>query len=94
MVAQLAQDYEGKVQFLTSPGQDSQDPMREFVKEFRWPSSMVHAVDTNGELWQHFKVRFRGAWIFVDENGTVQFQSPTHLPEKDVRANLDRLLQS
>lgn len=92
MIAQLARDYEGKVQFVTSPGQDAQKPMREFVKEFGWPDSMVHAVDTNGKLWEHFNVRFRGAWIFVNQDGKVLYQSPTHISEKDARANLDRLL--
>ncbi len=51
MVAQLARDYEGRVLFVTSPGQDGQRAMREFVKEFKWPGSMVHAVDTDGALF-------------------------------------------
>lgn len=94
MVAQLARDYEGQVQFVTSPGQDSEPAMQKFLIEFGWPKSMVHAVDRNGELWQHFGVRYRGAWIFVDQDGEVQFQSVTHISEKEARANLDRLVAS
>ncbi|MDQ4145963.1 MAG: hypothetical protein M3198_19895 [Actinomycetota bacterium] len=91
MVAQVARDYEGKIEFLTSPGQDSVGPMEEFIEEFRWPDSMTHAVDRDGELWAHFNVRFRGAWIFINQDGTVVFQSPSHIPERQVRENLQRL---
>ena len=92
MVAQVARAYEGRVQFITSPGEDSQKAMSRAVKEFGWPDSMIHAVDTNGDLWADFKVRFRGAWIFVNDDGRVLHQSVTHIPEADVRSNLDKLV--
>ncbi len=92
MVAQVARDYEGKIEFLTSPGQDNQKAMERAVKEFGWPASMTHAVDTDGKLWEHMKVRYRGAWIFLNDDGEILFQSVTHISGKDVRANIDKLL--
>lgn len=92
MVAQVARDYEGKIEFLTSPGQDNEEAMERAVKEFGWPASMTHAVDTDGKLWEHLKVRFRGAWIFLNDDGKIVFQSATHIPGKDVRSNIEKLL--
>jgi hypothetical protein len=94
MVAQVARAYEGKIEFLTSPGQDAVGPMEEFVDEFEWPAFMTHAVDQDGELWDHFKVHYRGAWIFLNQDGKVLFQSPSHIPERQVRDNLDKLESS
>lgn len=94
MVAQVAREYEGRVLFVTSPGQDGQPAMERAVSDFRWPDSMVHAVDDGGKLWRHFDVVYRGAWIFVNEDGTVLEQSLTHIPGDEVRANLDRLVDS
>lgn len=92
MVAQLARDYEGKVIFFTSPGQDSQPAMQRAVKEFEWPDSMIHAVDEGGRLWRHFDVVYRGAWIFLNDDGTIIKQSLTHISEEEVTHNLDRLV--
>jgi hypothetical protein len=92
MVAQVARDYEGKVQFVTSPGLDSEKAMVQAVKDFGWPGSMTHAVDLNGDLWRHFQVPFRGSWIFLNNDGNVIYQSPSHIPEKDVRGSADQLL--
>ncbi|MGH9194404.1 MAG: hypothetical protein ACRD1T_01525 [Acidimicrobiia bacterium] len=94
MVAQVARDYEDKIEFITSPGQDSEKAMQKFVKEFGWPASMTHAVDADGKLWEHLRVRYRGAWSFLNGDGKILFQSITHIPEKDVRDNLDKLLSS
>lgn len=94
MVAQVARDYEGKVLFFTSPGQDGQPAMERAVRDFLWPDSMVHAVDDGGKLWRHFDVVYRGAWIFINQDGTVLKQSLTHIPENEVRANLDLLVDN
>ncbi len=94
MVGQFAREYEGKVQFLTFPGQDSEKPMQEFVKEFRWPESMLHGVDQKGELWQQFEVRFRGTWILLNDDGQVLHRTVGHVSEKQVRSNLERLVSS
>ncbi len=94
MVAQVARDYEGNVLFLTSPGQDGQPAMERAVRDFGWPDSMIHAVDDDGKLWRHFDVVYRGAWIFINQDGTVLEQSLTHIPEDEVRANLDRLVDT
>ena len=92
MVAQLAREYEGKVLFLTSPGLDDQPAMEEAVEDFDWPESMVHAVDEDGSLWRHLDVLYRGAWIFVNDDGSVAERSVTHLPERRVREALDKLV--
>lgn len=94
MVAQLARDYEGKVVFFTSPGQDNQTAMQRAVEEFEWPESMIHAVDEGGRLWRHFDVVYRGAWIFLNDDGTILKQSLTHISEQEVKENLDRLVAS
>ncbi|HLF69967.1 MAG TPA: hypothetical protein VI541_03315 [Actinomycetota bacterium] len=92
MIAQVARDYVGRVEFLTVPGEDSVQAMARFLEEFEWPDSMTHAVDKDLRLREHFQVRFRGAWIFLNDDGTILFQSVTHIPETQVRANLDKLL--
>ncbi|HEX2053500.1 MAG TPA: hypothetical protein VHJ78_07240 [Actinomycetota bacterium] len=94
MVAQVARDYEGKVTFLTSPGQDNVRAMEKAVVEFGWPDSMIHAVDEGGRLWRHFDVVYRGAWIFLNDDGKIVQQSLTHISEEDVRQNLDLLVAS
>jgi hypothetical protein len=94
MVARFAREYEGRVTFLTSPGLDSQEAMEQAVKDFKWPASMIHAVDENGGLWRHLNVLYRGAWIFLDDDGKVLHQSVSHLPEKQVKENLERLVAS
>jgi hypothetical protein len=90
----VARDYEGKVQFLTSPGLDSDKAMEQAVDEFNWPDSMTHAIDRDGTLWEHLEVRYRGAWIFVNDDGEVSFRSLTHIPEKEVRSRLEELISS
>lgn len=80
--------------FFTSPGQDNERAMVKAVDEFGWPDSMVHAVDDGGRLWRHFDVVYRGAWIFLNDDGQVLEQSLTHISETDVRKNLDRLVES
>lgn len=94
MVARFAREYEGRVTFLTSPGLDNQKAMEEAVGDFKWPGSMIHAVDEDGDLWRHFDVLYRGAWIFLDDDGTVIHRSVTHLPEKQVEQNLEKLVAS
>lgn len=94
MVAQLAREYEGRVVFFTSPGQDSQPAMQRAVEEFGWPDSMIHAVDDSGRLWRHFDVVYRGAWLFLNDDGTVVRQTLTHIPVENVRENLERLLEN
>ncbi len=68
--------------------------MQRAVKDFRWPATMIHAIDENGRLWRHFDVAYRGAWIFLNDDGTVLEQSLTHITEDEVRRNLDRLIES
>ena len=80
--------------FFTSPGQDNRAAMERAVKDFGWPDSMIHAVDEGGRLWRHFDVVYRGAWIFLNDDGTVLEQSLTHITEDEIRKNLDRLVDS
>jgi hypothetical protein len=91
MIARFARQYEGKVTFMTSPGLDGQEAMAEAVKEFDWPASMIHAVDEDGGLWRHFDVLYRGAWVFVDDDGSVYERSASHLPESRIRKVLEEL---
>jgi hypothetical protein len=92
MVARFAREYEGRVTFLTSPGLDNQKAMEQAVRDFKWPASMIHAVDENGQLWRHFDVIYRGAWIFLDDDGNVVERSVTHIPGKQVGENLEKLV--
>jgi hypothetical protein len=63
--------------------------MEEFVRRFKWPDRMVHAVDRSGALWAHFGVRFHGTWIMVDDDGSVSSQSVGHIPEQETRKPLN-----
>lgn len=94
MVGQLAREFEGRVQFVTSPGLADSDEHAEAVKDFGWPDYMVHAVDTKGDLWRHLDVIYRGAWLFIDDDGTVSSRSVTHIPKAKVKESLEKLVAS
>jgi hypothetical protein len=91
MIARFAREYEGRVTFMTSPGLDDQSAMADAVNDFGWPSSMIHAVDEDGRLWRHFDVLYRGAWVFIDDDGRVHERSPSHLKESRIREILEEL---
>lgn len=65
--------------------------MAEFVKEFGWPDTMVHAIDKNGELWSHFGVRFRGTWVMINQDGRVLSRSVGHIPKDELNKRLEKL---
>ena len=43
--------------------------MEQAVEEFKWPDSMTHAIDGDESLWEHLEVRYRGARIFLNDDG-------------------------
>jgi hypothetical protein len=77
---------------MTSPGLDAQPAMTDFVRRFRWPDTIVNAVDEDGSLWTHFGVRFRGTWLMVNQDGSVQSQSAGHISEQELRKRLESLV--
>ncbi len=77
---------------MTSPGLDGQEAMARAVKDFDWPRSMIHAVDEDGRLWRHFDVLYRGAWVFVDDDGHILERSVSHLPEARIQQVLEELV--
>lgn len=79
---------------MTSPGLDAEPAMQDFVNRFKWPDTMVHAVDSNGELWAHFGVRLRGTWVMVNEDGTVASQSAGHISKEELENRLNELISS
>lgn len=77
---------------MTSPGLDNEKNMAQFVDEFRWPDTMVHAIDRNGELWNHFGTRFRGTWLMVDQDGKELSRSIGHIPKDEMVKRLEQLI--
>ena len=90
-VAQVARQYEGRVQVIGVPGRDSVASMRRFV-ERHGLGSMPHAVDPDGKLWAQLGVRYQPAWIFVDgADGEVTLEFGDFEGD-ELRARFDALL--
>lgn len=86
----MAREYGDRIVFLTSPGLDNPANMKTAVQDFGWPPAIINAVDENGNLWQHFGVRYRGSWVFINQDGKVD-QTVGHISDKELRSKLDRL---
>lgn len=64
-VAQVARQYDGKVQLIGVPGRDSVAAMQKFVEKHDL-GFFPHAADTDGKLWTQLGVRYQPTWIFVE----------------------------
>ena len=91
-VAQVAREYEGRVQLIGVPGRDSVDAMRRFV-ERHGLERVPHAVDPDGKLWSQLGVRYQPTWIFVGADGTASLEFGD-FDRDGLRARFDELLRS
>lgn len=82
-------DYADRITFIGLPGEDGPANMAEFVQKYGL-QKMVHAVDTDTKLRRQFGARFRGTWIYINQDGTVT-RTIGHIPKSELRENLDRL---
>lgn len=89
MVAQLVRRNEGEITFLGMAGRDSQDAMQEFVGKYGL-EGMPQAVSEDGTLWARFGVPYQPAWVFVNDDGTVEVVQGAP-PEEQVQSYLDDL---
>lgn len=71
---------------------DNEKNMAKFVKEFGFPDTMLHAIDRNGELWNHFATRFRGTWIMINQDGRVLSRSVGHISKAELSDRLEQLV--
>ena len=83
-------DYGDKIIFIGLPGEDSTANMSEFVKKFSL-QTMIHAVDIDTSLRRQFGTRFRGTWIYINQDGTVT-RTIGHVPPSEFRKNMERLI--
>lgn len=74
------------------PGRDDRGPMRDFVARHGL-EHVPQAVDEDGSLWAKYGVAYQPAWVFIDDDGSVEVR-PGALSRDDLEAALDRLVRS
>lgn len=70
-------------------GRDSTDAMEGFIEEFS--IGFPQAVSVDGSLWARFGVPYQPAWVFVNDDGSVQVVHGA-IPEQDLTKILDELI--
>lgn len=70
-VAEAFQAHGDRVMFVGMAGHDTDDAHRAFVDEHGL-GEMLHVVDEDGSLWSQYGVSYQPAWVFIDEDGTVE----------------------
>lgn len=90
MVAQVARQYEDKVQFIGFGSRDSAANLEKFVEQYGL-DSFPHAADESGELRGRLGVVGQPTWIFVDAAGKAE-KIYGELGEKRLVEELDQLV--
>ncbi len=60
-----------EVAFLGMAGLDDLDPVGDFVDRFGL-DGFPHAYDDDGSIWQRFGTIGRSAFVFIDDDGTIE----------------------
>lgn len=69
-VAEIAERYSGRVQFVGVAGRGELDAMQEFVED-TGTGTLTHLADLDGSIWSAFGVFGQPAYAFIDNSGTV-----------------------
>jgi len=69
-VAEIAERYSGRVQFVGVAGRGELDAMQEFVDD-TGTGTLTHLADLDGGIWSAFGVFGQPAYAFIDNSGTV-----------------------
>lgn len=70
-VAAAVERFGDDVVLVGVAGHDTDDAHRAFVAEHEL-EGMVHLVDDDGSLWARFGIAYQPAWVFIDDDGTLQ----------------------
>jgi hypothetical protein len=83
--------YEGRVAVVGVAGRDDLSAIQGFIDN-RGVGAFPHIVDESGEIWASFDVRSQPAFVFIDDDGTVD--GTGSLSEDSVIERLDALIDS
>lgn len=72
-------------------GLDSSGAMADFVSRYDL-AGFPHAIDPDGGIWAGFGNITRSAFVFVNDDGTVEQTAYGALDEDGLRARIDALL--
>lgn len=67
-VSQLAEKYDGKVAVVGVGGLDSQEAIEAVAGQI---PHVTHLVDTEGEVWRHFRVTAQSTYEVIDADGEI-----------------------
>jgi thiol-disulfide isomerase/thioredoxin len=69
-VAELATEYQGKVDIVGVAGMGEEKEMREFVSEFE-VGGITHLSDKAGVVWKRFGITQQSVYVLLDRTGEV-----------------------
>lgn len=73
-------------------GLDDLGPVSDFVERFEL-GGFPHAYDEDGAIWQRFGTISRSAFVFVDDDGTIEQTAYGEYGDEDkLNAKIDELL--
>lgn len=74
------------------PGASELDRYRAFVDEHDL-GTIPHAIDPDRSLWSRFGVSYQPAWVFIDDDGSVEIHAGA-LSAEALDARLEALAAS
>ncbi len=83
-VAEAVQAYGDRVMIVGMAGHDTDEAHQAFVDEHGL-GEMLHVVDEDGSLWSQYGVSYQPAWVFIDEDGTVELVAGGLYDDLDAR---------
>jgi thiol-disulfide isomerase/thioredoxin len=69
-IADLADEYHGKLGILGIAGMGDNKAMHQFVSDLE-VGAVPHLDDQAGKIWKKFKITQQSLYVFVDRDGTV-----------------------
>lgn len=92
MVAQVVRRFEDRISFIGMAGRDDPALMPGFVERYGL-GSFPHTIDHDGSLWARSGIAYQPAWIFVNDDGSVEVV-PGSLGSDELVGTLQELVRS
>lgn len=89
-LAELAREFEGRVQFLGVDILDSREAAREFILEFDWPYPSV--FDPNGEIRDRLGYVGQPVTVVYDREGEISFEWTGATTAAQLRPEIEKVL--